>query len=70
MNETAKDDEVFVCSACGKRSKDRYGNLKIDQGWDESCMLHSVLCQEASLVFGENGLVRGATASKRTTSNA
>jgi hypothetical protein len=46
MNEVAPEGQVFVCAACGKRSKDRYGDQKIDRGWDVSCMLNAVLCYE------------------------
>lgn len=45
-NQRAKAGQVFVCAACGKLSKDRYGNRKISKGWDASCMLHAVLCYE------------------------
>lgn len=45
-NEFAPDGQVYVCSACGKRSKDLYGNQPIDNMWDESCMLHAVLCYD------------------------
>jgi hypothetical protein len=45
-NEKAPKGKVWICAACGKRSKDRYGNQKIDQGWDESCILNSVLVSE------------------------
>lgn len=43
-NEIAPEGQVFVCGACGKRSHDRFGNQQLDYGWDESCMLNSVLC--------------------------
>lgn len=56
MNAIAPDGQVFVCGACGKRSRDRYGNLKINFGWDESCMLNCILCYEDKLVI-ENGRV-------------
>jgi len=46
MNETAPEGQIFICSACGKRSKDKYGDQKIDRGWDISCMIYSVLCYE------------------------
>jgi len=46
MNKVAPESQVFVCAACGKRSKDRYGDQKIDRGWDVSCMLNAVLCYE------------------------
>lgn len=35
---------VWVCAACGKTARDRFGTS--DFGWDESCMLNSVLCHE------------------------
>lgn len=38
--------QVWVCTACGKTSKDRGGNHAISRGWDESCMLNAVLCYE------------------------
>lgn len=49
--------QIFVCGACGKRSRDRYGFQKIDAGWDESCMLQAVLCREESYRRDENGAV-------------
>lgn len=65
-NPVAGSGQVYVCGACGKRSRDLFGNQKIDQGWDESCMLNAVLCDEGSLVF-ENGRVVKADAAKETT---
>ena len=54
------DDHVWVCGACGKTSRTRYGfvddgtsrgdnNLPdgtrvASHGWDASCMMHAVLC--------------------------
>lgn len=35
---------VWVCGACGKTSKDRYGDGR--SSWDESCMLNAILCFE------------------------
>jgi hypothetical protein len=52
MNEVAPKGQVFVCAACGKRSKDRYGDQKIDRGWDVSCMLNAVLCYEEKSEIG------------------
>ena len=46
MNKVAPEGMVYVCAACGKRSKDRYGDQKIDRLWDASCMMHAVLCYE------------------------
>ncbi len=45
----APDGQVYVCRACGKTSPTKYGwdaNEKrvATGGWDESCMLHAVLC--------------------------
>lgn len=46
MNHIAPEGQIWVCAACGKRSRDRYGEQRIDSGWDESCMLNSVLCHD------------------------
>ncbi len=43
MNIIAGDGQLFICGACGKRSRDKYGDYAIDSGWDESCMLNAVL---------------------------
>lgn len=43
-NQVASKGQIFVRGACGKRSKDKYGEQAIDGGWDESCMLNAVLC--------------------------
>ena len=47
-----KREVVYVCLACGKTSKDKYG----DPGslWDESCMLNSVLCYTDKLIYSED----------------
>jgi hypothetical protein len=58
-NHTAPPGFVYVCAGCGKRSRDKYGDEPIDYGWDESCMMHAVLCDEKTLIFGENGRVTG-----------
>jgi hypothetical protein len=60
-NQIAPPGQVYVCSACGRRSRDRYGDQRIDCNWDESCMMHAVLCVESSLKV-ENGRVGEATA--------
>lgn len=40
---------IWVCAACGKTHKDRYGeDGEGDRGWDESCMLKAVLCEEGT----------------------
>jgi hypothetical protein len=64
-NELAPAGQVWVCGACGKRSRTKYGfyddggqSSSIDYGWDESCMMNAVLCDEEDLIFGEDGRVR------------
>ena len=56
MNSLAPKGQVFVCQACGKRSRDLFGEQQIDRGWDVSCMLHAVLCYEDKLVINESGM--------------
>ena len=56
-NLIAAEGQVFVCLACGKRSKDLYGFQRISRGWDESCMLNSALCDESKLTLNEYGNV-------------
>lgn len=45
-NILAAPGEVWVCGACGKQSKDKYGFQALTSGWDEACILNSVLCYE------------------------
>jgi hypothetical protein len=56
-NVIAPEGQVFVCCACGRRSKDQYGNQRINRSWDESCMLNSILCYEDKLVFNNDGTI-------------
>lgn len=51
----APEGAIWVCGACGKTALDRYGDP--NSGWDESCMLNSILCTTASIVRGEHGRV-------------
>lgn len=53
MTQLAPEGCVWVCAACGKRSRDQYGEQPISHGWDESCVLNSVLCREDHLVLNE-----------------
>lgn len=39
----APNGATWVCGACGKTARNRY---TWEGGWDESCMLHAVLCRE------------------------
>lgn len=52
-NEFAPENKVFVCVACGKISRDRYGNKAITAGWDVSCMINAQLFDEDRLVLNE-----------------
>lgn len=46
-NRIAPPGKIWICAACGKKSKDRYGIVgEHSSGWDESCMLNAVLCEE------------------------
>jgi len=56
-NEVAPEGQVYVCTACGKRSKDRYGDQKIDQGWDVSCSICALLSYEKDIKLDEHGRV-------------
>lgn len=46
MNKTAPKGQVYICLACAKRSKDKYGDKAIDYGWDVSCVLNCELMPE------------------------
>jgi hypothetical protein len=53
----APDDGEWLCCACGKRAAyDRYG-IEGDKsrGWDESCMLNSVLVIKGTSQMYERG---------------
>jgi hypothetical protein len=56
-NTVAPEGFVFVCSACGKRSRDKFGTQPISSGWDESCMLNAMLCEESALTLDSRGRV-------------
>ncbi len=53
MNSIAPKGQVWVCTACGKISRDKFGMQRISYGYDESCMINSILCFEDKLVFDE-----------------
>ncbi|MCC6405372.1 MAG: hypothetical protein IT405_03220 [Candidatus Yanofskybacteria bacterium] len=55
----APEGQVWVCMACGKMSRDRYSaqGPGDSPGWDESCMLNSVLLKKEKLVI-QDGRVR------------
>jgi hypothetical protein len=54
-NKIADEGNVFVCLACGKTSKDQYGDEKISSGWDESCMMNSREFAISRLVYSKSG---------------
>lgn len=56
-NIVAEPGQIFVCSACGKRSKDLYGNQSLSHYWDVSCVLNAVLCKEDHLTIDDHGIV-------------
>lgn len=55
-NEKAVDNMIYVCYACGKRSKDKFGKEAISYGWDVSCVMNCGLEREEDLKI-EEGLV-------------
>lgn len=43
----APEGMIWVCAACGKTARDQYGIVgEHSYGWDEACVMHSVLCHE------------------------
>ena len=50
--DMAPEGQIYVCAACGKTSHNRAGFDRssgrgvAERHWDESCMLHAVLCYE------------------------
>lgn len=56
-NIVAPEGQVWVCFACGKRSRDRHGEAPLDSGWDVSCTINCVLCYEDKIVVGGDGRV-------------
>lgn len=55
----APTGKIWVCCACGKTASDRYGiKGQSSYGWDESCMLNSILADTDKLVYGPDKRVR------------
>jgi hypothetical protein len=54
----APPGSLWVCLACGKWAEDKYG-MQGDhsRGWDESCMLNSVLAKRSELNYHDDGRV-------------
>ena len=57
-NKIAPEGSVYVCLACGKRSKDKYGDDPINSGWDVSCVLNSEVFKESQLEIVKNRVVK------------
>jgi hypothetical protein len=57
-NEIAPDGQIWVCAACGKRSRDRYGEQAVNSGWDVSCTMNAVLWDEKLLVIKDDRVVQ------------
>lgn len=56
-NKIAPKGTLYVCMACGKVSKDKYGNEAINRGWDVSCALNCVLVKETHIYLDSEGYV-------------
>lgn len=62
-NTKAPEGQIWVCAACGKRSRYKYGfdadghRCGPDYGWDESCMCHAVLCYDDPEIARGPGVV-------------
>lgn len=47
LPQHAPPGHVYVCGACGKRSRDMYGDQALDRGWDSSCFMNATIVTEA-----------------------
>lgn len=58
MSEDGKAPEgtIWICPACGKSARDRYG------AWDVSCAMWAVLCVESSVERDTTGRIVRAEA--------
>jgi len=74
-NKIAPKGQVWVCTACGKRSQDLYGFQPINRGWDVSCTLNAVLCFTDKILLNrfdrvdrimENGIVLNEESTPKT----
>lgn len=67
MNRKAPSGTIYVCNACGKVAKWRWGvddggkqDVYASDGWDDSCATHAILCDEKTLLINRNGRVVSA----------
>lgn len=56
-NVRIQGPKIWVCMACGKRSRDRHGTHALNKGWDVSCAMNAELCLESKLIVNEHGVV-------------
>lgn len=57
-DQIAPEGFIYVCHACGKTSKDRYGYNKkypgeTSYGWDASCYMYSKMYKKSQLEYDE-----------------
>ena len=57
-SEYVHDGKTWVCTACGKTSKDRYGDIETTRGWDASCFVNSHLVDDTLIIRGEDSRVK------------
>ena len=69
-NELAPRGSVWVCCACGKMSKDHYGDKAINYGWDVSCIMNSQIFKKKLLVIGDDGRVKEVRSETETSKNS
>lgn len=61
----APEGAIWVCMGCGKTARDLYGiEGEHSYGWDESCVLNAVLCDEASIQRDATGRITFVVALK------
>lgn len=51
----APEGKIWVCLACGKTARDRYG--ADSRGWDASCVINAQMFDESRLVKSGTGYV-------------
>lgn len=54
----APEGKVYVCLACGKTSKDKYGDIEASYGWDISCILNSKMFDKSWLEYKDGKVVK------------
>ena len=66
----APEGKMWKCCACGKESEyDQYGlEGKVSSGWDESCILNSILIDkpDKTKIYDGHGLVSKSLGKQHT----